>query len=555
MVRHAAVYTGPWSGCGPVSHALGQEEASAIVDEHNFWAHLHDHDEDPHEPDLAADDATDDAIWHIDNVELTTVGIDVGSATSHLMFSRILLHRQGMGLSSRFVVVSREVLHRSPIMLTPYRADGLIDDAALGRFIGEQYVAASLPRAAVDAGAVILTGVALERQNSRAIADLFAAEGGRFVCASAGHNLEALLAAHGSGAVAASRTSGPVLNIDIGGGTTKFSLCVDGQVTATMAMVGGSRLVTLDDNGHVGRLEASLIALQLPAAAGIEPGALLDGPQRERIGRQMAGRIVEAVAGQPLAGAVLAGALPRTPGPGRIVLSGGVAELLSGSDSDISVARDGHYGDLGSELATALLERLGRLGVPLALAQERIRATVIGASQFSVQLSGNTIHLSGPIRLPEHNVPVVAVDLPADGELTPTLVRGAVEQRVRQLDLDGHDGALAIALRWEREPLYANLRAVAEGITAAHRAAPRRGAPIVLALTVDIAANVGAVIHDELGVAEGVIAIDGLELSDLDFIDIGQQIPVTHVVPVVIKSLIFPTAGTSERPRILGGVA
>ena len=210
------------------------------MDEHNFWGHLHDHaDDDGADID---DSTTGDAIWRVDNVELTTVGIDVGSATSHLMFSRIHLHRQGIGLSSRFVVVSRQVLHRSPIILTPYHADGLIDDAALGRFIGEAYTAAALPRDAVDAGAVILTGVALERQNSRAIADLFAAEGGRFVCASAGHNLEALLAAHGSGAVTASRQDGRVLNIDIGGGTTKFSLCVDGRVAATMAMVGGSRL-------------------------------------------------------------------------------------------------------------------------------------------------------------------------------------------------------------------------------------------------------------------------------------------------------------------------
>lgn len=532
----------------PTTHPESTEDTNAVVDEHNFFAHLHDHEDEVEE-----DGATDDAIWHIDNVELTTVGIDVGSATSHLMFSRILLHRQGIGLSSRFAVVSREVLHRSPIMLTPYRDDGLIDDDALGRFIAQTYEAASLPRDAVDAGAVILTGVALERRNSRAIADLFADEGGRFVCASAGHNLEALLAAHGSGAVAASRAEGTVLNIDVGGGTTKFALCVDGQVVATMAMVGGSRLVTFDGSGRIERVEASLDQLELPAARGLRPGSLLAARQRTEVADQMAAHIVEAARSRPAA--VLAGALPDAVRPARIVLSGGVAELLAqrGPDIDLSTTNDG-FGDLGSELARSLIHRLRGLDVPIALAEERIRATVIGASQFSVQLSGNTIHLSGPITLPMHNVPVVAVDLPPD-ELTPAAMRRAVDQRVAQLDLDDRNEPLALALRWEREPLYSSLRAAAEGITAAHRAAPRSGTPIILALTADIAANIGGVIRDELGMSNGVIAIDGLDLSDLDFIDIGQQIPITHVVPVVIKSLIFPTGGAIERPRILGGVA
>src|SRR5262245_66493505 len=127
------------------------------------------------------------------------------------MFSRIHLKRQGSEYSSRFVVISRVPLHRSEIRLTPYRPDGLIDADELGRFVDATYRDAGLGREDVDAGAVILTGVALERSNARAIAELFAEEGGRFVCATAGHNLEALLAAHGSGAVARSRGGEPVL--------------------------------------------------------------------------------------------------------------------------------------------------------------------------------------------------------------------------------------------------------------------------------------------------------------------------------------------------------
>src|SRR5258708_14615656 len=166
-----------------------------------------------------------EAIWSADNVELTTVGIDIGSSTSHLMFGRVHMQRLSTALSSRFVVVDRQVIWQSPILLTPYKVDFTIDTGALAEFIAGCYASAGLKREAVDSGAVILTGEALKRRNARAIADLFSAEAGKFVCASAGHHLESQMAAHGSGAMrlSADRKKTP-LNVDIGGRTTKFAL-------------------------------------------------------------------------------------------------------------------------------------------------------------------------------------------------------------------------------------------------------------------------------------------------------------------------------------------
>src|SRR5882672_11477550 len=183
----------------------------------------HDHDDFFHDGDGSTDDLDQDfdVTWALDNVELTTVGVDVGSSTSHLLFAKLHLQRLTQSLSSRFVVVHREVLHRSPILLTPYRPDGLIDVQALERFVHAAYAEAGLTPEQVDTGAVILTGAALERANARAVAELFAGSGGKFVCASAGHNLEGILSAHGSGAVALSRQhTDPLLHIDVGGGTT-----------------------------------------------------------------------------------------------------------------------------------------------------------------------------------------------------------------------------------------------------------------------------------------------------------------------------------------------
>src|SRR5438874_1183694 len=223
-----------------------------------FWHEFefeHEHDDD--HPNGAFDaPASKNDFYYTDNVELTTVGIDVGSSTSHLMFSRLHLQRLGQYLSSRYVVVKREMLHRSPILLTPYRADNTIDAAALDSFVQHAYADAGLTPADVDSGAIILTGEAIKRTNARAVADLFAEHAGKFVCASAGHNLEAILAANGSGALELSRqTKQIMLNVDLGGGTSKLALIANGHVLETAAINVGGRLVAFDASGAVSRIE------------------------------------------------------------------------------------------------------------------------------------------------------------------------------------------------------------------------------------------------------------------------------------------------------------
>src|ERR1700681_976123 len=179
-------------------------------------------------------------IWDQDNVSFKTVGIDIGSSTSHLLFAKVALQRQSQGLSSRFVVVGREIVWRSPILLTPFLHDGTIDAENLGAFIRRCYGDAGFTQDEIDSGAVILTGEAIKRSNARAIDELFAAEAGKFVCATAGHKLESRLAAHGAGAVKLSRERGAcVLHVDIGGGTTKLALIDNGVLTGVAAFAVG----------------------------------------------------------------------------------------------------------------------------------------------------------------------------------------------------------------------------------------------------------------------------------------------------------------------------
>src|SRR5450631_1032618 len=187
-----------------------------------------------------------------DELCVLSVGVDIGSSTSHLVFSRIVLER----LDSRYVVTERESFYQSDILLTPYSAEETIDADALGAFIARQYKDAKIDPDEIDTGALILTGVAVRRRNARRIGELFAAQAGKMVAVSAGDNLETVMAAYGSGAVARSiRDRTTVMNVDVGGGTSKISICSEGRVVDLTAIDVGARLVCLDADGRIARIE------------------------------------------------------------------------------------------------------------------------------------------------------------------------------------------------------------------------------------------------------------------------------------------------------------
>ena len=524
-------------------------------------------------------------IWKVENVELATVGIDIGSSTSHLMFATVRLQRKTQALSSQFVVVERRILWKSPILLTPFAADGSIDARRLGEFIARCYQDAGLARGEVDTGAVILTGEAIKRVNARAIADLFAADCGNFVCASAGHHLESALAAHGSGAVALSRErSQAILNVDIGGGTTKLALAAHGEVLSTCAFAVGGRLLAFDAEGRIARIDDSArlaadhvgVALRIGEPA--VPDALL------RVVDALADAAISIIAGEKLG--TLAQSLTLTdvlPSPSRgvsplpgvppgavierqragervvpaaITFSGGVSEYIYGRET-----RD--FGDIAPLLAGRISAacRSGRIATPVSEPREGIRATVIGASQFTVQVSGKTIHVSEAVRLPLRNVPVVAPILSLGDEISPAAVAAAIQTALARAPSDDEGHPIALAIRWTGEPHYRRLRGLAEGIAAAFTLSPtrrpsprpspkgegeqRRGrtsAPLVLMIDGDVGRTLGHVLEHELRIGRAVVSIDGIQLREFDFVDIGEMINPAGVVPVVIKSLLFSGA-------------
>lgn len=518
-------------------HLLGQD----VVHEHDGDA---DHDHDHFEFD-SDERLEENPIWIQDHVTLVTVGIDIGSSGTQVIFSRINLRRYGEDLTSRYYVVSRETLFQSPVALTPYASDERIDDVALGAIIEEAYAAAGVAPRDIDTGVVILTGEALRRENAEAIAALLAEQGGDFVTATAGHHMESMLAAYGSGASKLSYDqSKRILNVDIGGGTTKLGIVENGDVTVTAALHIGGRLQVVDDIGRLVRLDPAGKFHARQAGFFWSRGDVLSPAQLDKVAASMADLLVAALTQRPLPHALdplyLTDPIADFGRIDGIMFSGGVGEYVYGRE-------DRDFGDMGRRLGRAIRARIdaGALPWPLLPAGECIRATALGASEYSVQLSGNTSYISKPGELlPRRNLQVLQPSYVCEESIDADELAKAIRAHFTAFDLIEGEGEVALALRWRGAPSYERILAFAEGIRHGLATTIERRKPLYIMLDGDVAQTLGAILREELLIESEILAIDGLVLRDFDYIDLGRIRMPSFTVPVTIKSLLF-----SEDPR------
>jgi ethanolamine utilization protein EutA len=486
--------------------------------------------------------------WRKHNVQIVTVGVDIGSSTSHLMFSKIYLQLVGEAPDVRSVVVAREILWQSPIILTPYLPDNTIDAESLRGFVAEAYEAVQGTRNEIDTGAIILTGEALKRENARAIAELFALETGKFVCASAGHHMEAVLAANGSGTVARSRRDQrTLLNVDIGGGTTKLALVRDGIVLATCAVAVGARLIARDAEGRITRIDgpAQIAADELGIRLAI--GGVLQPDDEARLVQAWTDVLVSLVRLEPPSGLaaklLLTEPLPADPAPQALTFSGGVSEFIFQRE-------EADFGDLGQPLARAIRNALNHnaFGLPAIIDPNLgIRATAVGASLFNVQ-GGVNAFVSNEDALPLLNVPVLVPAIELEGELPAETIAQAIGEALTRADLTEGEQPLAMSFEWlEAEAAPSLMNALASGIAMALPRTTGGAAALVLIFDQLVAHGMGRLLKEE-GVACDVVSMEGVYVSEFDFIDVAPVSQPSGVVPVSIKSLLF--AGGLDRRSV-----
>jgi ethanolamine utilization protein EutA len=503
---------------GDDRHSLADHALGAL------YGHVHEGDDHDHDHFDASEDASPQT--------LISLGLDIGSSSTQAVLSRLELHGSGRGRHTHGTV-----LYASPVMATPFRGEA-IDEAAVWAILERVFREGGVGPDQIDTGAVILTGAAARRDNAAVIAARLSEAVGDLVCAAAGDHMEAMLAAFGSGAVAASREGGGrrLLLVDVGGATTKLALLDRGEVLATAALNVGGRLLVVDREDRLVRLEPWGVRHAGRAGLSLAPGGAVPAGGRSAVAEVMATLVLQAVeaalgdvqARPDLADAMLTPPISPTGAVDGVMVSGGVGEYVYGRER-----RD--FNDLGLSLGLALRRRLESetTGARLLEPAERIRATVIGASRYTVQVSGDTLYLSSHAALlPRRNLPVLRLPLDLSGVIEPQAVAEALHARLTP----GSD--VAVALRWGGEPSHDRLHALARGLVAGLAEYIAEGRPLYLLLEGDVAASLGALLRHELGVTVEVLAIDGVNCGEFDYLDLGRIRLPSRTVPVTVKSLL-----------------
>ena len=525
------------AGAGNAEHALSDHDYG-IFDEHTHLpGHHYDHD---HDDDFDDGPLEDNPLWQQDNIFLSTVGIDIGSSSTQVVFSQVHLKRQGEALSSRYVVVDRRLLYQSPIFFTPYAESTDIDARALGSLIDQAYREAEVTPHDVDIGVVLLTGEALRRQNAEGIAHVIAHKGGEFLSASAGHHMESNLAAHGSGAVELSGEKlSCVLNVDIGGGTTKLALIRDGILIQTAALHVGGRLLVWTERGQISRIEPRAAEVLSDLGHEVGLGDAVSDKMITALGEQMASIIFDIVTGKKRSDARwLTDPLEIPSDVGIVIFSGGVSEYVA--DADIS----GHN-DIGQSIGNQLRKVLNenKSNIRFEAASGGIRATALGASEFNIQVSGNTGYLSDPgLLLPRKNMPVIRLTVDA-GNLTADGLQRRLIQSITDFDLTGYD-EFALAFEWLGEFDYELLKRFCDSIVGYIESdAEHCDSSLYLLFDRDLAQSVGRILKTEYQVTRPLLVLDGLRFKEFEFVDLGRIRLPSRTVPVTVKSLIFQSHG------------
>lgn len=475
-----------------------------------------------------------------DNRSLLSVGIDIGTTTTQIVFSRLSLTNSArLGQIPRMVIAGREVLYQSPIVLTPLSDHETVDAPRLNEIVRAEYAAAGVDPAQIETGAVIITGETAKKKNADEILRALSGLAGEFVVSVAGPNVESLISGRGSGAAQFSQAHYcTVTNLDIGGGSANSVTFRSGTVLASAAMNFGGRILEVEH--ATGRVRH----IAQPAAQILEDIGLnlriADQPSLadlRRFTNRMADAALELVEGtrSPLAQKLYLTPPSPVSGKGSVLMfSGGIGfyyyhPLTLNSISDVTI-----HDDVGPLLAESLRLHPALSEYEIHPPAETLRATVLGASTQTVTLSGSTIWAERQI-LPLRNVPVIRPTFEED--LHPDQVAAAIAAAARRWDLDFAAHPFAVALDLKRALDYSALLQLATGLCEFSRLLPAER-PLVVIIERDYAQSLGQTVKGQMP-ERSLLVIDQVGLMEGDFIDVGAPLMDGRVVPLSVKTLVF----------------
>ena len=472
--------------------------------------------------------------------QILSVGIDIGTTTTQLVFSRLTLENTASLVSApRIEIVAKEVVYRSEIHFTPLRSQTEIDDQKTRELIEQEYRAAGMTPEQIQTGAVIITGEAARKQNAETVLRVLSGFAGEFVVATAGPALEGIIAGKGAGAEQESKQRGAtIVNLDIGGGTTNIVVFRNGDVIDTACLDIGGRLIRFrDGSGEISYISDKMRNLTRSLNLTIEIQQRPSAETLSSVARRMAG-ILEEVLGLSPASPELAMMLTdhdlqRDYQIDYVSFSGGVADCiqtLPGGDAY-------QYGDIGIILGRAIANSKIPQQLKVLPATETIRATVVGAGSHTTSVSGSTISVS-PAALPLQNIPVLK--LSAEDEVLPFALWGeAIHKKVQWFNLEGEKQNLALAFNGPESLGFDDLTILARGIINGMEEILCKTCPLIVVIEKDLAKVMGQTLRSLLGFKKDVICIDTVRVQNGDYIDIGRELADGKVVPVIVKTLAF----------------
>ncbi len=472
---------------------------------------------------------------------ISSVGIDIGTSTSHLIFSELVLKKDPTSRTEKYHVAERNIQYRGKIFFTPLTDKNEINLDELTHYLLKEYEKAGKDITEIDTGAVIITGESAKKENAEHIIEILAQETGKFVAASAGPNFESIISAHGSGAVKYSKNhSCKVIHTDVGGGTSNIAVINNGEITTTACINVGGRLFVFNEKDEIIKIEpAGEITLEY-CKLNLNLGDTVTQQKKNKIAYELASALIEVITGQKVSllskKLMITAQLPLESFTGNPLwsFSGGVAEFIYSKD-------DKNYNDLGEQVGFRIKSNFKESKRRLVEVPEKIRATVIGASEYTLQVSGSTTFMSPDTReeiLPIKNLPIVTPIIQRQF-LAKEYVTDQITAALRRLDIIEGKEPIALAFHDPVRTVYEKLTIFSQGVVNALPNTIANDRPLILVFDTDIGNSVGNVLFRETRIRNGILSIDEIDLKEGDFIDIGEPIIGDRVFPVVVKSLIY----------------